>query len=71
MERFRTCFYRPMLSSSENFERWSKNGGKDAAERAGEIYRKKLSEYEPPAIDNAVREELAEYVTRRRRELGD
>ena len=22
MERFRTCFYRPLLSSSENFERW-------------------------------------------------
>ena len=22
LERFRTCFYRPLLSSSENFERW-------------------------------------------------
>ena len=27
MERFRTCFYRPMLSSSENYERWMRNGG--------------------------------------------
>lgn len=71
MERFRTCFYRPMLSSSENFERWSKNGGKDTAERATGIYRAKLAEYEPPALDDAVRQELAEYVTRRRRELGD
>ena len=26
MERFRTCFYRPMLSSSENYERWMRNG---------------------------------------------
>jgi trimethylamine--corrinoid protein Co-methyltransferase len=71
LERFRDCFYRPLLSSSENFERWSKNGGKEAAERAGEIYRRKLSEYEPPAIDETVREELADYVTRRRAELGD
>jgi trimethylamine--corrinoid protein Co-methyltransferase len=71
MERFRTCFYRPMLSSSENFERWSKNGGKDTAERATAIYRARLAEYEPPALDDAVRQELAEYVTRRRRELGD
>ena len=31
MERFRTCFYRPMLSSSENYERWMRNGGADAA----------------------------------------
>ncbi len=27
MERFRTCFYRPFLSSSENYERWMRNGG--------------------------------------------
>jgi trimethylamine--corrinoid protein Co-methyltransferase len=71
LERFRTCFYRPMLSSSENFERWSKNGGKDAAERAGEIYRQRLADYEAPPLDDAVRQELAEYVTRRRAELGD
>ncbi len=71
LERFRDCFYRPMLSSSENFERWSKNGGKDAAERAGEIYRERLASYEQPPLDEAVREELEEYVVRRRKELGD
>jgi trimethylamine--corrinoid protein Co-methyltransferase len=71
MERFRTCFYRPLLSSSENYERWMRNGGKDAATRAGEIYRKRLEEYEPPPLDDAVRAELEEYVVRRRAELGD
>ena len=71
MERFRTCFYRPMLSSSENFERWSRNGGKDTAMRAGDVWRKTLEEYEQPALDAAVRQELEEYVVRRRRELGD
>src|SRR5918997_4272689 len=71
MERFRTCFYRPMLSSSENYERWMRNGGKDANARAEEIYRKKLEEYEPPPLDDAVRQELQEYVIRRRAELGD
>jgi trimethylamine--corrinoid protein Co-methyltransferase len=71
MERFRTCFYRPMLSSSENYERWMRNGAKDTATRAGEIYQKTLEEYEPPPIDDAVREELEAYVTRRRAELGD
>jgi len=71
MERFRDCFYRPMLSSSENYERWMRNGAKDTATRAGEIYKKKLAEYEAPPLDDAIREELEAYVTRRRAELGD
>jgi len=38
---------------------------------AGELYKKKLDEYQPPALDDSIREELAAYVTRRRKELGD
>src|SRR5689334_552968 len=71
MERFRTCFYRPLLSSSANYDRWMRNGAKDAAARATEIYQKQLEEYERPPLDDAVREELEEYVVRRRAELGD
>ncbi len=71
LERFRDCFYRPLLSSTENFERWQRNGGRDAAERASEIWRRTLAEYEQPPLDAAIREELEEYVTRRRAELGD
>jgi trimethylamine--corrinoid protein Co-methyltransferase len=71
LERFRECFYRPLLSSTENFERWKSKGGRDAAARAGEIWRKTLEEYEEPALDPAIRSELEEYVTRRRAELGD
>jgi trimethylamine---corrinoid protein Co-methyltransferase len=71
LERFRDCFYRPLLSSTENFERWSRNGGKDAVERAGEIWRRTLEEYEEPPIDEGVRAQLQEFVKRRRTELGD
>ena len=71
LERFRECFYRPFLSSSENFERWTRNGGRDAAERAAGIWRAELEAYEPPPLDDGVREQLEQYVTRRRRELGD
>src|ERR1700753_2588685 len=39
LERFRECFYRPLLSSTENFDRWQRNGGRDATERAGERWR--------------------------------
>ena len=34
MERFRTCFYRPFVNSSDNYDRWMRNGAKDAAARA-------------------------------------
>jgi trimethylamine--corrinoid protein Co-methyltransferase len=71
LERFRECFYRPLLSSTENFDRWQRNGGRDAAERAGEIWRRTLEEYEQPAMDEGIDAELREYVTRRRAELGD
>lgn len=71
MERFRTCFYRPLLSSSENYERWMRNGGNDANDRATTAYQKALEEYEQPPLDDAVREELEDYVIRRRAELGD
>ena len=71
MERFRTCFYRPLLSSSENYERWMRGGGVDAAGRAEQIYQKRLADYEQPPLDDAVRAELEEYVVRRRAELGD
>jgi len=71
MERFRECFYRPLLSSTANYERWLRFGGKDATARAGEIYAKTLAEYQQPPLDDAIRAELEDYVTRRRAELGD
>ena len=71
MERFRECFYRPLLSSTSNYERWLKLGGKDATARASEICAKTLAEYQQPPLDDAIRAELEEYVTRRRAELGD
>jgi trimethylamine--corrinoid protein Co-methyltransferase len=71
LERFRDCFYRPLLSSTENFDRWTKKGARDTTARAGEIWRKTLEDYEKPPIDDGVDEELREFVTRRRAELGD
>jgi trimethylamine--corrinoid protein Co-methyltransferase len=71
MERFRTCFYRPFLSSSDNYEKWMRTGGLDTAARATKIYQDKLEAYEAPPLDDAIRAELEEYVSRRRTELGD
>ena len=68
---FRDCFYRPLLSSTENFDRWTKNGGLDTAARAAKIWREQLEAYEQPPIDDGARDALRDYVARRRIELGD
>jgi trimethylamine--corrinoid protein Co-methyltransferase len=71
MERFRTCFYRPLLSSSDNYEKWTRTGAFDTNARATKLYQKKLEEYVAPPLDDAVKAALQEYVVRRRAELGD
>src|SRR6202041_283052 len=71
LERFRECFYRPLLSSTENFDRWTRNGGRDTTARAAEIWRATLERYEQPPLEDAIRSELEEFVVRRRAELGD
>src|SRR5438270_5521831 len=71
LERFRECFYRPLLSSTENFDRWTKRGALDTTARAAQIWRSTLEAYEQPPMDDAVRADLEEFVARRRAELGD
>ena len=45
-------------------------GGKDATQRATEIWKQALKEYEEPAMDPAIREALDAYVSRRRADIG-
>src|SRR5919202_935698 len=71
LERFRTCFYRPILSSTDNYQRWERNGGLDTAARANELWKKTLEEYEEPEMDESLKQALKDYVDRRRAELGD
>jgi trimethylamine--corrinoid protein Co-methyltransferase len=71
LERFRECFYRPLVSSTENYERWSRNGGQDTATRANAVWKKTLEEYEEPAMEADLKAELKAYIDRRRTELGD
>ena len=71
LERFRECFYRPLLSSTENFERWKRKGGSDSAERATAIWQAALERYEQPPLDSGpagrargVRDEAPERARR-------
>jgi trimethylamine--corrinoid protein Co-methyltransferase len=65
-----SAFYRPLVSNWQNYENWQLGGGKDATQRATEIWQQALKEYEEPALDPAIREALDAYVAQRRVDLG-
>ena len=69
-DRFRTAFYKPLLSDWRNWESWVEGGSPTADKKAADLARAFLSEYAPPPIDDAVREELAEFTRRRVAEGG-
>jgi trimethylamine--corrinoid protein Co-methyltransferase len=71
LARFRDCFWRPTIASTENNERWLRNGSQDHAARAGVRWKAMLDAYERPPLDEAIEEELVEFVERRAAELGD
>ncbi|MEM7546389.1 MAG: trimethylamine methyltransferase family protein [Pseudomonadota bacterium] len=69
-DRYETAFYSPFLSDWRNFEAWSEAGAVWTAERANKTYKAILAEFEPPATDDAIREELQSFVARRKEEGG-
>lgn len=70
MARYEHAFYRPLVSNWQNYENWQLGGGKDATQRATDIWKQALKEYEEPPMDPAVRESLDAYVAQRRGEIG-
>ncbi len=71
LSRFRDCFWRPTIASTENHDRWTRRGSLDHAARATRRWQALLGTYERPPLDTAVEAELIDLVERRSRELGD
>jgi trimethylamine--corrinoid protein Co-methyltransferase len=69
MEHFRTAFYRAELFDYNSAEQWQEEGSQDAAQRANAKYKKLLREYEAPDLDEAIDEELQEFISKRKTEI--
>jgi trimethylamine--corrinoid protein Co-methyltransferase len=70
LARYETAFYQPFLSDLNNFENWQERGAVRTPERANGIWKQILNEFEPPPMDEALREELEAFVVRRKEEGG-
>ena len=71
LANFETAFHRSAVADNSSFEQWTEEGSLDAAHRANAIWKEQLASYEPPPIDDAIDEELREFVARRHAELPD
>ena len=69
-DRFRSAFYKPMISDWRNYETWDEAGRPEASGKANQIWKEMLNSYEAPPLDDAIREELEAFVAQRRAEGG-
>jgi trimethylamine--corrinoid protein Co-methyltransferase len=70
LERFRNAFYEPIVFDRSNFEQWVEAGAPDAMSRANSVWKRVLSEFEAPTLDDASAAELTEFVEQRTAEGG-
>jgi trimethylamine--corrinoid protein Co-methyltransferase len=71
MANYKTAFYDSTTANHESFEQWQEEGSLTAAQRAKSIYKRMLCEYELPPLDQAIDDELKEYMLRRKSAFPD
>jgi len=71
LANFETAFYLSEVADNTSFEQWDEEGALSAAERANALWKEKLASYEAPPLDDAIDEELQDYIGRRKAEMPD
>jgi trimethylamine--corrinoid protein Co-methyltransferase len=69
-DRYQEAFYEPFISDWRNFEAWDLAGAVWTPERANRMFKDIITHFEEPPMDIAVRDELADFVARRKTEGG-
>lgn len=69
-DRYETAFYQPFVSDWSNYEAFEAKGGVWTAERAHQLYKLIVNEFEAPPMDIARRDAMADFVARRKAEGG-
>jgi trimethylamine---corrinoid protein Co-methyltransferase len=70
LARYSNAFYQPIISDWRNNQQWAAAGKPEAMQRANHVYKQALEEYQQPYMDPAIKDELNEFVDRRKAEGG-
>ncbi len=71
MAHYETAFWDSDLSDNEPFEKWEAAGSTDAATRANAQWKKRLAEYDAPALDVGLRDGLQDFIDRKKASMAD
>ena len=71
MANFETANYVSELPDPGTFEQWTDTGSADAETRANARWKQMLADYEPPPIDDAVDEELRDFIDKKKASMPD
>jgi trimethylamine--corrinoid protein Co-methyltransferase len=71
LANFENAFWRSEISNNDSFEQWEIDGGLDAAQRANVRWKRRLAEYEMPPLDDAIHDELVDWMDRRKASFPD
>jgi trimethylamine--corrinoid protein Co-methyltransferase len=71
LRNFETAFYRSPVADNASFEQWDAEGGLDAAQRANAIWKRTLADYVAPPLDDAVDDELREWIEQKKASFPD
>jgi len=69
--RYLSAFYAPIISDWRNFAQWEASGSPQAWQKANEVWKRALAEYQEPPLDPAIRDEIDAFVARREKEGGE
>ena len=70
-KNFRSAFWRSDILNYKPFETWQEEGEKDLTYEANKRAKHLLKSYEPPDLDKSRREELSEYVAKKKDSMPD
>jgi len=71
MANFESAFWRSAQSDNNSFEQWTEDGAKSSIERANATWKQMLRDYELPPLDEAVDEELTQWMTQKKASFPD
>jgi len=70
-ENFEKANYRSELPDNNSYEQWTEDGSKDAEQRAYERWNQMLEEYIEPPMDQAIDEELLDFMRKKKEGMAD